>query len=1015
VAPVPIRFAEFILDPANARLTRHGREVRLRPKTFDVLRCLVERRGTLVTKDALLAAVWPGIAVGDANLQLCLSEIRKALGDDPRSPRFVDTVHRRGYRFRVAGDPHSPDTLSAPSPGADATEGGRAARPIVGRARELELLTGLLREAAGGRRQTVFVSGEAGIGKTALVETFLAGSVVRESCWLARGQCVTRFGPEVAYLPMLDALATLAAEPSSRVLEVLRAAAPAWLVQMPGLTTPLEREALAPAASATGERRIRELAVALETLAEERPLVLWLDDMHDSDTSTLEIVDYLARRKPPARLLVIGTYRPSVLAVPGHPLRRIALGLRERALGAELPLSALGVNAVEDYLRARLGGPAEAIASLAHRVHARTEGNPLFVVHVTDALLTGGTAHDDHEVETWVAAIPATLADMLRAQIEILPEAEREALEVASVVGMRVAVQTIDALHTGAALDVETVLERLAHAYRFLEPDGVDDWPDGTRAVMYRFRHALHQEVAYAQIPARRRADLHRRVAYHREQTHAQDVHAVAVDLSSHFERGHDEARAVHYCLVGFEQALQRSAFSEGLKLATRGLALLPRVPGGDERDSAELRLQMAAVVSYGASRGAASPEAREACRRALELCRQAEDSPELFPALCGLFAFYLVNGQYETAQEVGARMMRLAEAAQRASSHGRPSPQALVLAANVALGMVLWHLGRLDEASDHFSQRLRLYTPNDHLTFLQFGHDPAVTSLSFAAPVAWYRGYPDTARRTAEEGITLGRTLAHAYSQGVALLFGARAFQESGDLARVAALVDEHEAVCRDQGFVEADARRDLSRGWLLVRQGHVHDGIASLTQGLRICDAGGTVLERSYHLTVLADAHGRAGSFDEGLRMLDEAMVQSRSTAEAYYVPEMYRLRGQILWRLLQQAQNERRPAARGHGAPSEEPVDAIEAALQEAMHRARAQNGRGLELRAAVTLVQWRMWCMAHLDSDESCIRSARLDQAYHDLSTAYAWFTEGFDTRDIREARALLDASPPARTA
>jgi len=226
---------------------------------------------------------------------------------------------------------------------------------------------------------------------------------------------------------------------------------------------------------------------------------------------------------------------------------------------------------------------------------------------------------------------------------------------------------------------------------------------------------------------------------------------------------------------------------------------------------------------------------------------------------------------------------------------------------------------------------------------------------------------------------------------------------------------VDEHEAVCRDQGFVEADARRDLSRGWLLVRQGHVHDGIASLTQGLRICDAGGTVLERSYHLTVLADAHGRAGSFDEGLRMLDEAMVQSRSTAEAYYVPEMYRLRGHILWRLLQQAQNERRPAARGHGAPSEEPVDAVEAALQEAMHRARAQNGRGLELRAAVTLVQWRMWCMAHLDSDESCIRSARLDQAYHDLSTAYAWFTEGFDTRDIREARALLDASPPARTA
>ena len=959
---LPIRFAEFTLDVANAQLSRDGHIVRLRPKTFDVLRCLVERRGSLVTKDELLEAVWPGIAVGDANLQLCLSEIRKALGEDPKTPRFIQTVHRRGYRFRV-------DAVQAPT------------RPLVGRTRELDLLTARLRDAEAGSRQMVLIGGEAGIGKTSVVETFLDAPATRQACWIARGQCVTQFGPEVAYLPIVDALATLATG-SSRVVAVLKSTAPAWLLQMAALTTPEERQALGRAAAgATGERLMRELAEALEALGRERTVVLWLDDLHDSDASTIELLGYLARRKPPARLLVIGTHRPAAHAAPDHPLPRIALGLRERSLCTDVSLAPLGLDAVEAYLRARLPASASAqMAALAERIHARTEGNPLFVVRVTDELLRNGAAGDEPDTDARVAAIPPTLRDLLRSQMAILPVRERETLDVASVVGMRFALQTIDAVQGGTSLEVEAVLERLAHAYQFIEREGADEWPDGTRASTYRFRHALHQEVAYHEVPPVRRAHLHERIATHREQSHAGDLGAVAVELSSHFERGGQDARAVHYCLVGFEQALQRSAFSEGLKLATRGLALLPRLPAGPARDQAELPLRMAAAVCYATSIGAASREAGDACRRALEISRQADDSITLFPPLGGLFAFYLVNADYATAEEVGTRLLRLAQA---------QSSRVLTLASRVALGMVTWHLGRLDDAWRHLDERRLLHTPDDHLTFLHFGHEPAVTSLSFAAPVQWYLGYPDTARRLAEDGVALGRALAHAYTQGVSLLFGARAFQESGDLARVAALIEEHEAVCRDQGFAEADARRDLSRGWLLIRQGQVPQGIASLERGLRICDGMGTGMERSYHLTVLADAHARNDDFDAARRTMAEALAQSRSTNEAYYQPEMHRLHAQMLWTGLERE---------GKGSAQE-----VETALQEALGTARALQARGLELRAASTQVRWRTWRALREPG-----QGAELEQAYEELAAVYGWFTEGFNTPDLREAEALLTA-------
>jgi predicted ATPase len=519
-----MRFGDFTVDPVNAQVMRSGVEVPLRPKAFDVLCCLVERRGMLVTKDEILALVWPGVAVGDANLQACLSDVRQALGEDPKSPGFVETVHGRGYRFRA----EARGAVSPREAAATAVPSGRtAARAIVGREPELHLLARAFDEVTRGRRRAVFISGEAGIGKTSVVESFLADVAAPRHCWIARGQCVTHFGAEVPYLPVFEALSMLAGESSEQVLPVLRSSAPTWLGQMIGVTTLRERAQLARVtAAASGERLMREFAEAIEALARDRPVVLWLDDLHDCDTSTLQLLGYLVRRVVPARVLIIGSHRPTVAEARGGPLRRIALELRERSLSREVLLGGLGVAAVDEYLRARLPLALDgALAVLAQRVHARTEGHPLFVVHLTDELVCHGDVWGTDSLHTRVTAIPHTLEEMLRAQLGVLPERDREILDAASVAGVRFAVQTIDAVCGGAALDVESVLERLGRAQRFVEPDGIETWPDGTRAVMYRFRHALQQEVAYRQLATLRRESLHQRIAKHREQTHGSFSH----------------------------------------------------------------------------------------------------------------------------------------------------------------------------------------------------------------------------------------------------------------------------------------------------------------------------------------------------------------------------------------------------------------------------------------------------------------------------------------------------------
>ena len=511
-------FGPFALDPANACLWRGAEAVALPPKAFDVLHYLVTHPDRLVTKDELLDAVWPETAVTDAVVRVAIGALRKAL-DDTAPPRFIATVPRRGYRFLapVTVADASESTAVPPTPQASLTP---APPPLlVGREAMLQRLGEAWAQARQGQRQVVWVTGEAGIGKTAVVEAFRAAVATDPAVWLAAGQCVEHYGTGEAYLPVLEALGQLCrGAGGERLVALLRQHAPTWLVQMPWLLTAAHREQLRDELQgATRERMLREFAEVVDTLTAETPLVLILEDLHWSDYATLDLLALLARRRTPARLLVIGTYRPVEAIVHHHPLRTVVQDLQRHGHATELPLALLSAEAVAAYLAARF--PQQQFpAALAPWLHQRTDGQPLFLVTLVQALVERGVLHEhdgcwtvQEELEALALEVPESLRQLLEQQITRLPPEAQRVLEVASVAGVEFVAAAVAAGLEADAATVEEHCEALV-GQQLLRPLGVTTWPNGTVATRYAFVHALYQQVVYERLGAGRRVRLHQRL-----------------------------------------------------------------------------------------------------------------------------------------------------------------------------------------------------------------------------------------------------------------------------------------------------------------------------------------------------------------------------------------------------------------------------------------------------------------------------------------------------------------------
>ena len=574
-----LSFGPYQFDPAHGQLWRGTQIVKLSPKTLAVLRLLVTRPGQVVSKEELFQIVWPRTVVSDAALTSCIQELRQVLRDDARKPRYLETVHRRGYRFIAPLGTASPvpslkSQVQSPQPIPSLQH---PASTLVGRETELQRLHSWWDKALQGERQLIFVTGEPGIGKTTLVEAFVEQVAADDQVWLGRGQCIEHYGAGEAYLPVLDALGRLCRAPGGQpLLALLAQQAPTWLVQMPGLVRPAELETLhRKVAGATKERMLRELAEALEALTSKRPLILWLEDLHWADYSTLNWLAFVARRQERSQLLVLGTYRPVEVLTREHPLKAVKQELQLHGRCQELALDFLSEEAVTEYLARRFeGGEVREpfLRRVAQLIHQRTDGNPLFMVNVVDTLVSEGWITTSagqwgltEGIEQVVAKVPDSLQQMIEQRLEQVQSAERTLLDVASVAGMEFSAASV-------AAGIETTIEvveaqgaELARRQLFLRTCGTADWPDGTVATRYGFLHALYQEVLYERLSARRRQQLHQRIGEREEAAYGEHAREIAAELAVHFERGRDYQRAIQYLQHAGENAVRRSAYQEAL------------------------------------------------------------------------------------------------------------------------------------------------------------------------------------------------------------------------------------------------------------------------------------------------------------------------------------------------------------------------------------------------------------------------------------------------------------------
>ena len=993
-----IIFDPFSLDLVNECLWQGSKAIKLRPKAFAVLNYLLARPGQLVTKEKLLNSAWPEAFVSDAVLKVTIRQLREALDDDPKSPRFIETAHRRGYRFigqiaeseQVTPNQEVGSVRTIPSshlPAEDSSWG------FVGRDEALTRMRSWLQKMLEGERQIIFVTGEAGIGKTALVDTFVRSIASDRRIRIGRGQCLEQYGTGEAYLPLLEAIGRLCRE-QAHVVDVLHAHAPMWLLQMPSLVSASDRELLNRGISgATRERMLREIGEALEALTSEQPLVLILEDLHWSDYSTLDLISYLATQRQPAHLMLIGTYRTAELIVSGHPLKAVKQELLAKQQCEELPLQYLNEDAVGKYLSIRFPGN-RFPDGLATLIHERTEGNPLFMVNAVDFLVAEGliVEHETRwelvvEIEKVEVGVPDSIKQMIEKQLDHLDAEKQRTLEAASVAGAEFSTLAVVAgLGEDRAL-VEARCDELARRHQFIQDRGVQELPNGEASTRYGFIHALYQNILYERISASRLVQLHRRIGERGEDVYGENAGEIAAELAMHFDRGRDYKRAAKHFQQAADNAIRRFAYREAVGLARRGLELLRKLPDTAERAEQELLMQLTLGVPLIATEGYAAPDVGSVYLKARELCQQLGGTADVSEVLWGLRTYHTLRAEFATAREIAEEFLRLAE---------RLSYPGLAMRGHWAMEIIFFHLGEFTLALEHYEKALSFYDPKHYLddAFL-YVQNPGVAMRCFAAWSLWFLGQPQQALERIQEALRLARELSEPHGLAQALFFAAILHQLRREERKAQENAEAAIAVSREHGLALYQAMSTATRGWALILQERQEEAIEQMGEGLTDHRLAGAEVLLPHFLALLVEAFAKTGQVEEGLRILEEALAVVHRNGERYYLAELYRIKGDLI--LLQATDRGLSRAARS-GVPVLEArrsdVAGAEACFHQSIKIARQQKAKSWELRAGMSL--------ARLYQNQN-----KRAEAHGLLEPIYNKFTEGFDTADLREAKALLD--------
>ncbi|QNI31893.1 winged helix-turn-helix domain-containing protein [Alloacidobacterium dinghuense] len=563
------RFGCFQLDAANECLWCDGKQVPLAPKPFAVLRYLVENPKRLVTHDELLDALWPETFVQPQVLRTYVLELRKLLGDDPDEPQYIQTVPKRGYRF----------VAKVTAIKQQAPESSGSVQRIVGRDSELARLDVDLEHATNGNRKLIFLTGDAGCGKTALIDAFCARACSDDGARMVRGQSVEGFGGKEPFYPVREALSQL--NENEKTSEFLSRKLPGWFGKN------AENGAKIPA--------LGEICEVVETLAQGEPLLLVLEDLHWADASTLDLLSALARRRGSQQLMILASYRPAEIDGQ-HPLPGLKEDLSTRRLCCEIVLGPLNRKAVSDYLQQQLNSNSLP-GGLASFVHQHSEGNPLFMTATFEHLQSqslllskAGKWHFAIPLSEIELGIPDGLLGMIDLQLGRLNDRERRLLEAGSIVGAIFPAWTAAAALKEDVLDLEDEYASLARRTRLLNAAGQDELPDGTRSTFYVFAHGLFREALYTRQPAARRAERHRRVAERLKSLFAGSEASIALELAQHYEAAGSWKEAIEALRLAADTAATRDADNAAHELLKRALDLSENLRP-DERKSVERNL----------------------------------------------------------------------------------------------------------------------------------------------------------------------------------------------------------------------------------------------------------------------------------------------------------------------------------------------------------------------------------------------------------------------------------------
>ena len=841
----------------------------------------------------------------------------------------------------------------------------RGLTPLVGREQEVRLLLDRWVQSTEGHGQVVLLSGEAGIGKSRLVRVLTERVADEGAPWLTL-RC-SPYHTNSAFYPVIEHLQQLLQwhrheTPAARLATLEQALQTAGLplaetvpllATLLSLPVPEHYPPLALSPQRQKQKTQEALVAWLLAATVRQPVLAVWEDLHWADPSTLEFLSLLIDQTPTARLLTLVTCRPE-FRPPWTP----------RSYLTQLTLGRLGRAQVEAMIE-RITGSKALPVEVVQQIVANTDGVPLFVEELTKAILESGLLREREDRYELLGplpalAIPATLHDSLMARLDRLATA-KEVAQLAATLGRTFPYELLRAVSPLDEATLQQALARLVEA-ELLYQRGVP--PQAT----YLFKHALIQEAAYQSLLKSTRQQYHQRIAQVLAE-HFPEIAETQPELLAHHytEAGFREQAIVYWQRAG-QQALQRSANPEAVQHLTTGLALLATLPETPVRAQQELDLRLALGPALSATKGMAAPEVEQTYARARALCTQVGETPQLFPTLWGLCRFYLGRGALPTARELGEQLDRLA---QRAAD---PTHR---LEAHDALGSTLFYLGEYAAAQTHFEQGGALTDPAVQRS-QAFRSDtaPGVRCLAVATNALWCLGYPAQAVRRCQEALALAQELAHPYSLVVARYWATCLHHHRREVLAVQTQAEALLTLATAQGSLLHVGYGTFWRGWALAMQGQGEAGLAQMHQGLAAVVATGQDLARPLCLVPLAEAAGHLGQVAEGLRLLVEALTVLEANGQGDLLAEAYRLQGELL---LRQATPDAAQA---------------EACFQQTLAIARRQQAKSWELRAAMSLS--RLWQ-----------QQGKRDAARELLAPIYEWFTEGFDTADLQEAKALLD--------